>query len=98
MQGKTRGFDGRNPGAGNTRGDPGAGPTGRGLGNHDSTQQWQLGVQYAGIGPGINLWGGVVKFDQHNGDNSGICNNLAGFCSADANDGYSIVLGTTVTY
>jgi hypothetical protein len=72
------------------------GAAGRGLGNHDSTQQWQLGVQYSGIGPGINLWGGVLKFDQHNGDNSGTCN--GGFCSMDSNDGYSLVLGTTITY
>ena len=59
---------------------------------------WNLsaGVQWSGLGPGMNIWGGAMWFDQRNGNPElGGC---LGTCKKDSSDGLLLVVGTTITY
>jgi predicted porin len=62
----------------------------------DRTWNGSLGVQWSGLGPGINLWGGAMWFDQRNGNPE--LSTCASTCDKDSNDGLLFVLGTTITY
>lgn len=59
---------------------------------------WNLsaGVQWSGLGPGINMWGGAMWFDQRNGNPE--LSTCSGTCKKDSSDGLLFVLGTTITY
>jgi predicted porin len=54
------------------------------------------GVQWSGLGPGMNIWGGALYYDARNGNPElGGC---VATCKKDSNDGIVFVLGTTISY
>ncbi len=66
--------------------------TGALTGVKDRSWVGMLGVQYAGIGPGINTFAGIQFFDQ-NGASAAATNGTTG-----GNDGTVFILGTTISY
>lgn len=66
--------------------------TGAVTGAKDRSWVGMIGVQYAGIGPGINTFAGIQFFDQ-NGASAAATN-----VSGGGNDGTVFLLGTTITY
>lgn len=62
----------------------------------DRTWNLSAGVQWSGLGPGMNIWGGALLFDQRNGNPE--LNTCSGTCTKDSNDGIVFVVGTTITY
>jgi len=68
--------------------------TGAVNGSKDRSWVGMVGVQYAGIGPGINTFAGIQFFDQNGA--SAAAGNAAG--AGNGNDGTVFILGTTITY
>lgn len=68
--------------------------TGAVTGAKDRSWVGMIGVQYAGIGPGINTFAGVQFFDQNGA--SAAAGNASG--AGAGNDGTVFILGTTITY
>lgn len=62
----------------------------------DKTWNASAGVQWSGLGPGMNIWGGALYYDQRNGNPE--LSTCSGTCDKDSNDGIVFVLGTTITY